>query len=127
MMKITGLSHLFKWENLHNWWLTKYFFAPLYACLSTRPGIWCEVAGIVYSPASGTFGIIPAHLETHDVRCFVSPSRAFCSSHLENLLTFDEFEHMMRTVKKCFGNTKKLGNNVLKLRTEMHLIDDPWR
>ncbi len=30
MMKITGLFHLFKWENLHNWWLTKYFFAPLY-------------------------------------------------------------------------------------------------
>ncbi len=29
MMKITGLS-LFKWENLHNWWLAKYFFAPLY-------------------------------------------------------------------------------------------------
>ncbi len=29
MTKITGLSHLFKWENLHNWWLTKYFFAPL--------------------------------------------------------------------------------------------------
>ncbi len=29
-MKITGLSHLLKWENLHNWWLTKYFFAPLY-------------------------------------------------------------------------------------------------
>ena len=24
-MEITGLSHLFKWENLHNWWLTKYF------------------------------------------------------------------------------------------------------
>ncbi|KAI3375538.1 hypothetical protein L3Q82_003864 [Scortum barcoo] len=21
--------HPFKWENLHNWWLTKYFFAPL--------------------------------------------------------------------------------------------------
>ncbi len=33
MMKITGLSHLFKWENLHNWWLTKYFFAPLYVHL----------------------------------------------------------------------------------------------
>ncbi len=30
MRKITGLSRLFKWENLHNWWLTKYFFAPLY-------------------------------------------------------------------------------------------------
>ncbi len=34
MMKITGLSHLFKWENLHNWWLTKYFFAPLYVMLN---------------------------------------------------------------------------------------------
>ncbi len=34
MMKITGLSHLFKWENLHNWWLTKYFFAPLYIICS---------------------------------------------------------------------------------------------
>ncbi len=33
MMKSTGLSHLFKWENLHNWWLTKYFFAPLYIIL----------------------------------------------------------------------------------------------
>ncbi len=33
MMKMTGLSHLFKWENLHNWWLTKYFFAPLYVGL----------------------------------------------------------------------------------------------
>ncbi len=33
MMKITGLSHLFKWENLHNWWLTKYFFAPLYVII----------------------------------------------------------------------------------------------
>ncbi len=33
------------------------------------------------------------------------------------LLTFDEFERVMRTVKKCFGNTKTLGNNVLKLRT----------
>ena len=30
MMKITGLSHLFKGETLHNCWLTKYFFAPLY-------------------------------------------------------------------------------------------------
>ncbi len=39
MMKITGLSHLFKSENLHIWWLTKYFFAPLYVkpdqCINT--------------------------------------------------------------------------------------------
>ncbi len=33
VLLITGLSHLFKWENLHNWWLTKYFFAPLYVCV----------------------------------------------------------------------------------------------
>ncbi len=32
---------------------------------------------------------------------------------LLNLLTFDEFMHMMHAVKKCFGNTKTLGNNVL--------------
>ncbi len=37
MMKITGLSHLFKWENLHNWWLTKYFFAPLYMFFIQSP------------------------------------------------------------------------------------------
>ncbi len=36
MMKITGLSHHFKWENLHNWWLTKYFFAPLYIPVLNR-------------------------------------------------------------------------------------------
>ena len=36
MMKITGLSDLFKWENLHNWWLTKYFFAPLYIYIYTQ-------------------------------------------------------------------------------------------
>ncbi len=43
MMKITGLSHLFKWENLHNWWLTKYFFAPLYTVHEsfTRGSITC--------------------------------------------------------------------------------------
>lgn len=30
MMKITDLCHNFKWKNLHNRWLTTYFFAPLY-------------------------------------------------------------------------------------------------
>ncbi len=63
----------------------------IYACLSTRPEIWCEVAGIAYSPVSATFGIIPAHLEMRDVRCLVSPSRAFCSSHLDNSLLLVEF------------------------------------
>ncbi len=49
MMKITGLSHLFKWENLHNWWLTKYFFAPLYvSCTYIHP----------FSPNEETFTCI---------------------------------------------------------------------
>ncbi len=39
----------------------------IYACLSTRLDIWCEVAGIAYSHASATLCIIPAHLETCDV------------------------------------------------------------
>ncbi len=43
MMKITGLSHLFKWENLHNWWLTKYFFAPLYMCTKPVAGIFVVI------------------------------------------------------------------------------------
>ncbi len=47
MMKITGLSHLFKWENLHNWWLTKYFFAPLY--IYPTPAGVLAVLGIQWS------------------------------------------------------------------------------
>ncbi len=56
MMKITGLSHLFKWENLHNWWLTKYFFAPLYIarCPSYFGGLWrlltTVVIGLFFNP-----------------------------------------------------------------------------
>ncbi len=45
MMKITGLSHLFKWENLHNWWLTKYFFAPLYVCVCVGFDVTFKVDG----------------------------------------------------------------------------------
>ncbi len=33
-------------------------------------------------------------------------------------LIFDEFERVMRAVKKCFGNTKTLGNIVFKLKTK---------
>ncbi len=43
MMKITGLSHIFKWENLHNWWLTKYFFAPLYISGGPLSALTCCV------------------------------------------------------------------------------------
>ncbi len=39
MMKITGLSHLLKWENLHNWWLIKYLFAPLYIYITVQINI----------------------------------------------------------------------------------------
>ncbi len=54
MMKITGLSHLFKWENLHNWWLTKYFFAPLYIAINsstiTRIAMYSEIFKMIYHP-----------------------------------------------------------------------------
>ncbi len=46
MMKITGLSHLFKWENLHNWWLTKYFFAPLYIYINKYTHIYIYLLGV---------------------------------------------------------------------------------
>ncbi len=44
MMKITGLSHLFKWENLHNWWLTKYFFCPTVwlNCIYLYLNVYCQ-------------------------------------------------------------------------------------
>ncbi len=48
MMKITGLSHLFKWENLHNWWLTKYFFAPLYFLFTLYMCVYCEYVLCIY-------------------------------------------------------------------------------
>ncbi len=54
MMKITGLSHLFKWENLQNLWLTKYFFGPLYSCCDQRQldaiiACQCALARLVYT------------------------------------------------------------------------------
>ena len=42
MIKITGLSHLFKWDNLHNWCLTKYSFAPLYVDNYKYLGVWLD-------------------------------------------------------------------------------------
>ncbi len=52
MMKITGLSHLFKWENLHNWWLTKYFFAPLY--------VESSLLAIIIHP------LLSSHIKSHN-------------------------------------------------------------
>ena len=39
-------SHLFKWENLHNWWLTKYFFAPLYIYTQYNRKQWNHLPAI---------------------------------------------------------------------------------
>ena len=50
MMKITGLSDLFKWENLHNWWLTKYFFAPLYILYSIPSTASCLCRSAIAHP-----------------------------------------------------------------------------
>ncbi len=53
MMKITGFSHLFKWENLHNWWLTKYFFAPLYMSVALE-SIYSVCFGVILHPQQVT-------------------------------------------------------------------------
>ncbi len=53
MMKITGLSHIFKWENLHNWWLTKYFFAPLYICTVYKQTCAVIVVSQIVRPSFG--------------------------------------------------------------------------
>ncbi len=62
MMKITGLSHLFKWENLHNWWLTKYFFAPLYitTVLTICNGLLPNVITLLTCEFSPAFPPLPA-------------------------------------------------------------------
>ncbi len=69
----------------------------------------------VLTPASAMFGKLPLTYETRDLRCLVSLSRAFCCSHLINrccllnLLTFDEFERVMRTVEKvCWKHFKMI-------------------
>ncbi len=56
-MKITGLSHLFKWENLHNWWLTKYFFAPLYISNSSKVNVFflCIYCIVGFMPQANFF------------------------------------------------------------------------
>ncbi len=49
MMKITGLSHLFKWENLHNWWLTKRIkMAPRMAAVLRAPGKLCSFSYVLF-------------------------------------------------------------------------------
>ncbi len=96
--------------------------------LAYLQGLKFGVRYCVQSP-SATFGIIPTYLETRDVP--VSSLPRACSAAVTwitrscflNLLTF---ERVMRAVKKCFGNIKTLGNNVIKLRTNMYLIDEPW-
>ncbi len=68
MMKITGLSHLFKWENLHNWWLTKYFFAPLFYVFfffsnpSHYNAAWClAMSGILFVCLAGHHQLVYKH------------------------------------------------------------------
>ncbi len=57
--------------------------------------------------------------------CAVSSLPRVCSAAVTwitryCLLTFDEFERVMRAVKKCFGNTITIGNNLLKLNYRMY-------
>ncbi len=63
-MKITGLSHLFKWENLHNWWLTKYFFAPLYVDRSSQ---WRKSLQLLVCFGAGLIGLAASKHWVRDV------------------------------------------------------------
>ncbi len=101
MMKITGLSHLFKWENLHNWWLTKYFFAPLYVCLQMETFHWVVYSawgnsrampcatGVMFSAVSAENNRAPSTLRVYIAA--ISAQHAFVNGQLlgsHNLVTF---------------------------------------
>ena len=79
MMKITGLSHLFKWENLHNWWLTKYFFAPLY--------MFRNVDTLIVD-------VFPV-LDT--------PAKQVIWQFIYQLLTYEEQEHCQSKISRFLG------------------------
>ncbi len=72
MMKITGLSHLFKWENLHNWCLTKYFFAPLYYYIAEAH---TSLISFVFfsSFAGGLFNILFVQQHVLNIHPYVHP------------------------------------------------------
>ncbi len=89
----------------------------IYACLSTRPEMWCEVAGIAYSVKSRKchvrYNSHSYHLwDARSARSRLSRVRSAVVTWITrccllNLLTFDEFERVMRAVEKCVGNTVK--------------------
>ncbi len=76
-------------------------------------GVRLRVLRTVLNPASATFGIIPTHLwDARSARSRLSRVRSAAVTWITrccllNLLTFDEFERVMRTVEKCVGNTVK--------------------
>ncbi len=80
MMKMTGLSHLFKWENLHNWWLTKYFFAPLYVCCV--PNVvsgFTETVMIILNQWDNRLG--DNYKWVNVITIYTSIKNAYCSAH----------------------------------------------
>ncbi len=84
MMKITGLSHLFKWENLHNWWLTKYFFAPLYIHIHIYTHTVYTACIYIHTEQNykcNTFVFAPhfSWAELKDLRLFLYTQKAYLS------------------------------------------------
>ncbi len=71
-MKITGLSHLFKWENLHNWWLNTFLPHYIYIYIfnsvmlvsrvkngsmhNELVGLWC---GVLWTRSGGVEHSVP--------------------------------------------------------------------
>ena len=99
---ITGLSHLFKWENLHNWWLTKHFFAPLY------------VPGILHNLCSSIQYIFGLTL--------------LCSAHLNRKVdrwTFvGKFCHQSLAFSGFMVHSRQLGTSLKKTRSNHDDIID---
>ncbi len=82
-------------------------------------GVRLRVLRTVLTPASATFGKFPFTHETHDLRSLVSLSGVRSAAVtwisrccLLNLLTFDEFERVMRAVEKvCWKHCKIMYSN----------------
>ncbi len=87
-------------------------------------GVRLRVLRTVLTPASVTFSIIPTHLwDARFARPRLSRVRSAAVTWISrcclmNLLTFYEFEYVMRAVEKvCCKHCKTIWNNVLKLMT----------
>ncbi len=116
VMKMTGLSHLFKWENLHNWWLTKYFFAPLCVCVCVCVCVYIYI--YTHNPNDGTVGtffFIWINLKTfksHEPMFYSQLNREHQCLNWE-MLTHYPLNELISNLKPATG-LKKVGKGATK-------------